>query len=79
MVHAAWKFVFLGVSVVAVSRDFGRGPVGVVSLALVFGMRTVEAVELLCSDVVFVFGGSVGLSLERVVCGVQVLPLGDRS
>ena len=71
--------MFLGVSVMAVSRDFGCGPVGVVSLALVFDMWMVEAVELLCSDEVFVFGGSVGLILKRVVCGVQVLPFGDRS
>ena len=78
MMHAAWKFVSLCFSVMALSRDFECCLGGVVSLALVFDMCTVEAVELLCSDVVFVFGDSVRGSLVWVVCGVQVLPLGDR-
>ena len=46
MVHTIWKFVSLGASVVAVSRDVGRGFVGVGSNALVLDMWMVEAVEL---------------------------------
>ena len=61
MVHDAWKLVVLDVSVVAVSRDFGRGSVGVLSLALLLDMWTVDAVELLCSTEMVVFGGSVVL------------------
>ena len=52
MMQTVWKFVSLGCSVMAVRRDFEVGSEGVISLFLVFDMCTVEAVELLCFDVV---------------------------
>ena len=78
MMQTVWKFVSLGCSVMAVRRDFEDGPEGVVPLFLVFDMCTVEAVELLCFDVVCVVGDSVRGCFEGVVCGVQVLLLGER-
>ena len=78
MMHTVWKFVSLGSSVMAVRRDFEYDSEGVVPLILVFDMCTVEEVELLCFDVVFVVGDVVGGCFGWVVCGVQVLPLGER-
>ena len=77
MMQTVWKFVTFGCTVMAVRRDLKGGSNVVVFLFVIFERWTVEAVELLWFEVVGVVGAEVGVCFVGVVCGVQLLLLGE--